>query len=129
MLSAPGAKVDQVLSKRPMHHHIIDTFDSWVRQESVEHYPYNKTFEEGAHDPFIVIHTSGSTGLPKPITVHHGGLVSVDAHRLLPTFDGFQPLLKLSEIRSPERVFVRFPPFHVSLLQPYSCQPNSTDRF
>ena len=28
----------------------------------VEVYPYRKTFEEASKDPFVVLHTSGSTG-------------------------------------------------------------------
>jgi acyl-coenzyme A synthetase/AMP-(fatty) acid ligase len=30
-------------------------------------YPFTKTFEEAKHEPFLVLHTSGSTGMPKPI--------------------------------------------------------------
>ncbi|RDL33844.1 uncharacterized protein BP5553_08212 [Venustampulla echinocandica] len=31
-------------------------------------FPYPKTFEEAQLDPLVILHTSGSTGLPKPIT-------------------------------------------------------------
>jgi acyl-CoA synthetase (AMP-forming)/AMP-acid ligase II len=31
-------------------------------------YPYDKFFEAGRHDPVLVLHTSGSTGIPKPMT-------------------------------------------------------------
>ncbi|KAH8798369.1 hypothetical protein F5884DRAFT_825466 [Xylogone sp. PMI_703] len=34
-------------------------------------YPYAKSFEEARHDPFVVFHTSGSTGMPKPIVWSH----------------------------------------------------------
>ena len=98
-----------------MQHFVINTFDDWVSQESVPYYPFEKTFEQAAHDPFIIIHTSGSTGLPKPITLRLGGLGSLDAHHLMPDLDGYQPLLKLKASKDPERVFAGLPPFHVSL--------------
>jgi acyl-coenzyme A synthetase/AMP-(fatty) acid ligase len=32
-----------------------------------EHYPYEKTWDEAKWDEILIIHTSGTTGLPKPI--------------------------------------------------------------
>ncbi|KAK5015039.1 hypothetical protein LTR39_002826, partial [Cryomyces antarcticus] len=45
------------------------TVSSYVEmtKEEVELYPYTKSFDEAENDPVIVLHTSGSTGLPKPI--------------------------------------------------------------
>ena len=31
------------------------------------HYPYEKSFENARHEPLVVLHTSGTTGLPKSI--------------------------------------------------------------
>lgn len=33
-------------------------------------YPYTKTFQEAKHDRVIIVHTSGSTGNPKPHILH-----------------------------------------------------------
>ena len=106
-----------------MQHIVVNTFDDWINQESVSHYPFEKTFEEAAHDPFIVIHTSGSTGLPKPITMHHGGLASIDAHHLMPPLNGYQSMVNLIELRGDERIFSGMPPFHVSCPIPLSGFP------
>ncbi|KAL8829644.1 MAG: hypothetical protein Q9191_001895, partial [Dirinaria sp. TL-2023a] len=114
MLSAPGSKVDHILAKRSMWHATIRTFDDWVSQESVAPYPFEKSFEEAAHDPFIVIHTSGSTGMPKPITLRHGGLATLDTHHEMPNLNGYRPLLTISKARGPERVFAGLPPFHMA---------------
>ena len=97
-----------------MSHAVIHTFDEWVGQEAVAPYPFEKTFEEAAHDPFVVIHTSGSTGLPKPITLRHGGLVTVDTHHTMPTLNGYRPITTVSQAKGSERVFAGLPPFHVS---------------
>ena len=98
-----------------MRHVVIRTIDQWLAQKSVPHYPYEKSFEEAANDPFIVIHTSGSTGLPKPITLRHGGLATADAHHMMPTSNGHHPEVTLSGERPP-RIFASLPPFHVSHL-------------
>lgn len=97
-----------------MRHIVIRTFKEWVASESVAHYPYEKTFEEAAHDPFIVIHTSGSTGLPKPVTLYHGGLATPDAHHMMPRLDGYDPEIITPQGQGPTRIFTSLPPFHVS---------------
>lgn len=57
----------QLLSHRPMKVIEIPETDELLSTEPVPDYPYNKTFQEAASDPSCVLHTSGSTGLPKPI--------------------------------------------------------------
>lgn len=103
-----------------MRHIVIRTFDEWLALEPVAHYPYKKSFEDAAHDPFIVIHTSGSTGLPKPVTLYHGGLATPDAHHLMPPLDGHDPEIIASKGQGPTCIFVSLPPFHVSHLS-YLC--------
>ena len=97
-----------------MPHIVIRTFDEWLAQEAVPHYPYEKSFEEAASDPFIVIHTSGSTGLPKPITLRHGGLATADAHHVMPPSNNYQAEVLLPSGERHPRIFASLPPFHVS---------------
>lgn len=113
ILTAPGVKVDQVLAQHPMKHSVIKPLDGLNSKTSVKDYPFAKSFEEAAYDPFVIIHTSGSTGHPKPITVRHGGLATVDAHRLMPNFEGCQSLVT-RQTTDIERLFMGLPPFHVS---------------
>jgi acyl-coenzyme A synthetase/AMP-(fatty) acid ligase len=47
----------------------VGPLKQWFSVEQVPHFPYEKTFEEAEWEPFCVLHTSGSTGLPKPVIV------------------------------------------------------------
>ena len=94
-----------------MRHFKIEALKTLLRPDFNEHYEYNKTFEEAARDPFIVVHTSGSTGLPKPITLYHGGVAAVDSQHLISPLGGFDAIVKLPG--DPIRVFTSLPPFHV----------------
>ncbi|KAI9654966.1 MAG: hypothetical protein M1821_005719 [Bathelium mastoideum] len=40
-------------------------------ENNFEHYPYSKTFESARHEPLVVVHTSGTTGIPKPFIYTH----------------------------------------------------------
>ena len=53
-----------------------------------EPYSYKKTFEQAKHDPCMVTHTSGSTGMPKPVVWSHWHLATTDAQRAVPDLDG-----------------------------------------
>ncbi|KAL8782846.1 MAG: hypothetical protein Q9195_009553 [Heterodermia aff. obscurata] len=112
LISDAGTKVDQLLVKRPMRHFTVPALQDCLDVGSATPYPYEKSFEEGAHDPFVVIHTSGSTGLPKPITVRLGSLATIDAQHDLPRFEGYDPQIKYSE--GHVRVFPGLPPYHVA---------------
>ena len=77
----------------------------------VDHYPYLKTFDEARPEPLVVLHTSGSTGVPKPVIMVHGTLSCIDAYRLIPSLGG-------REVAGPSwegtRLFLAFPLFHAA---------------
>jgi acyl-CoA synthetase (AMP-forming)/AMP-acid ligase II len=76
-------------------------------------YKFNKAVEEAEAEPFIVLHTSGSTGLPKPIVLPHGYYFGIDRQQQLPNINGHPPTL--SAFRG-HRTLLSMPPFHVSTL-------------
>lgn len=76
-----------------------------------KHYPYTKSFDEVCDDPLVVMHTSGSTGFPKPISWTHGFCAAYATSLSLSPPPGFESVDKLYE---GNRIFVMFPPFHVS---------------
>jgi hypothetical protein len=60
-----------------------------------------------------VLHTSGSTGLPKPIELAHGYYLGFDKQQLLPELNGFPHIFTAL---SGNRTLLSMPPFHVSTL-------------
>lgn len=83
-----------------------------------EHYAYTKTFEEAAYDPFCVLHTSGSTGLPKPIAWTHALIGTMDAVRLLPPVEGDQGMAPWTkDWKKGDRIYSSFPMSHVRFEQ------------
>ncbi|KAM0425254.1 hypothetical protein ACHAPT_009571 [Fusarium lateritium] len=77
--------VEQLIQTNRMNILEIPRLQHWLQDGPVELYPYNKTFEEARSDPFIVVHTSGSTGMPKPLTQTLGTIATLDAFSQLPS--------------------------------------------
>jgi acyl-coenzyme A synthetase/AMP-(fatty) acid ligase len=56
----------------------VPSLESLLATDPVPPYPYTKAFEEGRLEPFVALHTSGSTGFPKPIILTHGTIAPHD---------------------------------------------------
>lgn len=87
-----------------------------VRKETAEdeisgHYPYNRTWDEACNDPCLIVHTSGSTGMPKVVYYTQRMLANPITQSLLPPIEGRTPLLR--EWHG-QRILTTVPPFHVS---------------
>lgn len=105
----------EILVNHPMKVLTIQDVEDLLKIEDIPHYPYDKTFEEATTEPFCVLHTSGTTGLPKPIFWSHGLLSTLDAVRLLPAADGDNGLKPwTSQWHDKDRLYSAFPFFHVS---------------
>ena len=77
-----------------------------------EHFPFDKSWPEAQYEPLFVIHTSGSTGIPKPLTYTHATAATNITMMSLSPPQGYESQDRLYQ---GNRVFVTFPPFHVSL--------------
>ncbi|KAI1117615.1 acetyl-CoA synthetase-like protein [Nemania sp. NC0429] len=85
-----------------------------MMEGSYRPYPYNKSFEEARDDPIVVLHSSGSTGLPKPITMTHGTFATVDNHKNLPVVPNRKPIdSTIWDFDGEARVYTMFPFFHL----------------
>ncbi|KAJ5523615.1 thioester reductase domain-containing protein [Penicillium frequentans] len=81
--------------------------------DQVKPMPFNLTWEEAKTKPFCVLHTSGSTGIPKPVFVTYGTFASNDAHQLIPSLGGKPTLINYL---SGQRLFLALPVFHAACL-------------
>jgi thioester reductase-like protein/acyl-CoA synthetase (AMP-forming)/AMP-acid ligase II len=77
----------------------------------VPQWPYNKTFEQTRNDPIFVLHTSGSTGIPKPLTYTHEYISRVWHVQTLEPPEGFASVDALVRKGS---YLVSLPPFHIA---------------
>lgn len=104
-------RVEQILEKRSMD--VVANLPELqeLLVDEAAPYPYTKTFTEARQDPFVVLHTSGSTGLPKPIDMPNGSVSTPDAHHLLPPVEG--RLTVTQYFTEPHRAYCTFPFFHV----------------
>ncbi|KAF4339189.1 Linear gramicidin synthase subunit D [Fusarium beomiforme] len=59
----------------------------------VKPYPYQKSWQEGKSDLLVLLHTSGSTGLPKLVPVYLESAATVDGFHLMEPTNGKRPTL------------------------------------
>lgn len=107
----PLPVVKQILAQRTMRTLEVPPLQHWVKDgdEPAKHYPYTKTFAEARLDPFVVLHTSGSTGIPKPVVQTHGTTTTLDAFTTLPS-SGHAPAYPA--LCKGRRLYMVFPLFH-----------------
>ncbi|KAF7133838.1 hypothetical protein CNMCM5793_005250 [Aspergillus hiratsukae] len=92
------------------------TFECIRYGDNDEHYAYEETWETAADDTFAIIHTTGSTGMPKPVLMPQSSIAAVDAHRLVSSRVGKKSVLEI--LAEADMPFLGFPLFHTAgLLQ------------
>jgi acyl-CoA synthetase (AMP-forming)/AMP-acid ligase II len=111
-LVAKGARIDHITSARPMRTFVVSELSSFLDHALVPPYPYDKTFAEARSDPCLVLHTTGSTGLPKPITWKLDILSTYEAWRTIPAIDGYLPTTEVYQ--QARRIYNAMPLFHTS---------------
>ncbi|KAI5925271.1 acetyl-CoA synthetase-like protein [Camillea tinctor] len=114
-----------LLSKEPLSiaHHILEAWlmedaiipdlDYFLDEQLVEVVPFQKTFDEVRDEPFCFLHTSGSTGIPKPVPITYGSYGGMDSQLMIP-FLGHKPTF-VSYVKG-KRVFLALPVFHAASL-------------
>jgi acyl-coenzyme A synthetase/AMP-(fatty) acid ligase len=104
--------VSEVLVKRPMRKFDFPSVDDLLNSSTAP-YTWTKTFKSNKHEPLVCLHTSGTTGFPKPIIWTHDWANSVVQAHHLPTPAGYERPEKLTQ-GPRRRVLNLFPPMHAS---------------
>ena len=103
----------QILDGMPMEVCRAPDLDYFLDEQPVKVVPFQKTFEEVKDEPFCILHTSGSTGIPKPVPIPYGSYGGMDSQLLIPSL-GHKPTF-LSYAQG-KRVFLALPVFHAASL-------------
>ncbi|KAJ5994030.1 hypothetical protein N7451_009754 [Penicillium sp. IBT 35674x] len=74
-------------------------------------YPYTKSYADAENETLCIIHSSGTTGMPKPIYLTNGFFMCIDAIAKLPWPTGRQPSLFFN-LSSQDLVLATTPFFH-----------------
>ena len=99
----------------------LATFDTWLDAYK-NPYPFTKSFEEARFDPILILHSSGSTGAPKPITQTHQYFANCD--RSLPQIPGRQTGGEILWNYEGGGYFLcPFPPYHLAGFMSYIYHP------
>lgn len=107
--------VKPLLEHRPeLHLHKIQALSDMVKP-GTDHYVYDKKYDAVKWDPILVLHSSGSTGPPKPIVMNHATFAIGDNDRNLPTVPGrVNQNWSLWDFPQQETFFSPFPAFHLA---------------
>ncbi|KAH8715345.1 Non-canonical non-ribosomal peptide synthetase FUB8 [Beauveria bassiana] len=87
--------------------------DQVLKDEPAPVHPYNETFESAKFDPVIILHTSGSTGIPKPIYCNQGLFASADNYHNFLEYEGFTFIMEAMATFS-KNTYCHLPLFHAS---------------
>ncbi len=115
--------VATILQKRPLPKLNIPDLEVLLDGSPVDEVVLHKTFDEARMEPFLILHTSGSTGIPKAITIRHGYTTTMDAYQR------FKEGSEVVRRAGSRRVFNPFPPFHMAGIMwslPIVCWVDST---
>ena len=114
-LSASGVDVSDILAARSMTPAVFLELEELLDSSLVDNYPMRKTFDEAAQDVYLILHSSGTTGLPKPLPIRHAQVAAIIYQAQLPEDcdcgePGFRRYSVINECAG--RMIVPFAPFN-----------------
>ncbi|KAL9574176.1 hypothetical protein ACKAV7_001691 [Fusarium commune] len=127
------------LDQRPMEVAMIESIEHLL-SVTPKPFPYSRTIEEARWDHLVVLHTSGSTGVPKPVFLKQGIMYAFEEFLHLPKFHGSPyPFNEWAERAN--KIFLGMPMYHaagtylplsfiyigLSTVMPFPNQPLNVD--
>ena len=107
-----------VLDSRAMRKIILPNLDFFLSDEPVQPYPYTKTWQAARKDPYVVMHSSGTTGTPKILILRQGTVAAQDAFQ---RFTEFREEPWYGHYWTGKRVLTSFPWVHAGAVLLLSC--------
>ncbi|KAL5119441.1 hypothetical protein ACEQ8H_002711 [Pleosporales sp. CAS-2024a] len=104
--------VSEVMAKRPMRRFNFPSVDHFIASTPAP-YTWTKSFEANKLEPLVCLHTSGTTGFPKPIIWTHDWANSILQATYLPTPAGYERT-EISIQGPRKRGMILFPAMHAS---------------
>ncbi|KAI8633183.1 hypothetical protein F5Y19DRAFT_490382 [Xylariaceae sp. FL1651] len=90
----------------------------------VKPYLYEKSFEDAQDEPCLILHSSGSTGDPKLVTMTHGTFACTDNDRNVPVPEGRRPQNAAQfDFMGGGKFYSCFPPYHLAGVHVYIDLP------
>ncbi|KAI0543532.1 hypothetical protein F4679DRAFT_568274 [Xylaria curta] len=91
---------------------------------TIDVYPYERTFDEARDEPCLILHSSGSTGEPKLVTMTHGTFSCTDNDRYMPVPKGraLQNAFQF-DFEGDGKFYSCFPPYHLAGVHAYIDLP------
>ena len=103
--------VKQIESRRPLRTFSVQALTQMLEPAHIPAYEYSKTFEKAKNEPFVVEHTSGSTGTPQAIVVSQRIITAMDATQKIHLLGGARTH---SSYWHGLKAFMPFPMFHAA---------------
>lgn len=98
-----------IQSKRVMQTIRVPSLQYWLELGQTPAYLFTRTFAQAKDEPFVCVHTSGTTGLPKPVILNHGTFAISDKFPRISAM-GRKPLALCAAIN--KRFFFAFSTHH-----------------
>lgn len=102
--------IEDIQSRRPCFKSSeLAPFPNWLDADR-KPFPFNKTSEESMNDPVLSVHSSGTTGLPKPITYKNGFFTTSDVPWPIPP--GRRSVHNMEAVEGCQLAFCIYPMAH-----------------